>query len=105
LPQIAPIFFNLLQNAPFLLKFTSKCSKSPQITTQTPQNRPKTPKNHPLNSNFPSKSRGLGTFSGVFTPTVLSCVGVILFLRIGWAVGNVGLLQVLAILIIAFVGK
>jgi hypothetical protein len=98
-----------------MTNFTSKCSnfsqisfKMLQITSNHHSNAsksPQNPKNHLQNPNFPSKSRGLGTFSGVFTPTVLSCVGVILFLRIGWAVGNVGLLQVLAILIIAFVGK
>ena len=30
----------------------------------------------------------LGTFLGVFTPSVLTILGVILYLRVGWVVGN-----------------
>ncbi len=33
----------------------------------------------------------LGTFLGVFTPTVLTILGVILYLRSGWLVGHMGL--------------
>jgi len=33
----------------------------------------------------------LGTFSGVFTPSVLTILGIILFLRMGYVVGNAGL--------------
>lgn len=33
----------------------------------------------------------LGAFSGVFVPTILSILGVILYLRLGWVVGNAGL--------------
>jgi len=33
----------------------------------------------------------LGTFIGVFTPTVLTILGVIMYLRLGWVVGNAGL--------------
>jgi solute carrier family 12 (sodium/potassium/chloride transporter), member 2 len=32
-----------------------------------------------------------GWFTGVFTPTLLTIVGVIMYVRIGWVVGNVGL--------------
>lgn len=35
---------------------------------------------------------GLGTFGGVYTPSVLTILGVIMYLRFGWVVGNVGLL-------------
>ncbi len=42
----------------------------------------------------------LGTFLGVFTPTVLTILGVIMYLRLGWVVGHGGLLG--ALLIVAF---
>ncbi|MEN8113438.1 MAG: Na-K-Cl cotransporter, partial [Actinomycetota bacterium] len=44
---------------------------------------------------------GLGTFIGVFTPSILTILGVILYLRTGWVVGNVGLVGALAIVILA----
>lgn len=37
------------------------------------------------------KAAKYGTFGGVFTPTLLTILGVILFLREGWVVGNAGL--------------
>lgn len=40
----------------------------------------------------PGKPGGLSTFGGVFTPSVLTILGVIMYLRFGWVVGNVGLL-------------
>jgi hypothetical protein len=33
---------------------------------------------------------GWGTFGGVFTPSILTILGVIMYLRFGWVVGNVG---------------
>jgi len=42
-----------------------------------------------------------GTFGGVFTPNVLTILGVILFLRAGWVVGQAGLREALIILLIA----
>ncbi len=33
-----------------------------------------------------------GTFTGVFTPTLLTILGVIMYIRLGWVVGNGGLL-------------
>lgn len=44
---------------------------------------------------------GLGTFAGVFTPSVLTILGLILFLRLGFVVGNVGLGTSLLILLLA----
>ncbi len=38
-----------------------------------------------------AKSDGLKTFEGVYTPTILTILGVILYLRLGWIVGNTGL--------------
>jgi potassium/chloride transporter 4/5/6 len=43
----------------------------------------------------------LGAFLGVFTPSILTILGVILYLRTGWVVGSVGLVQALAIVVIA----
>ncbi|MCA9663103.1 MAG: hypothetical protein KC486_32510, partial [Myxococcales bacterium] len=39
-----------------------------------------------------------GTFTGVFTPTLLTILGVIMYVRIGWVVGNAGLAGALLIL-------
>ena len=43
----------------------------------------------------------LGTFAGVFTPSVLTILGIILFLRLGFVVGNAGLGRALLILALA----
>ena len=43
----------------------------------------------------------LGAFVGVFTPTVLTILGVIMFLRMGWVVSNAGLRGTLLIVVIA----
>jgi amino acid transporter len=43
----------------------------------------------------------LGTFAGVFTPSVLTILGIILFLRLGYVVGSAGLGRVLIIIALA----
>jgi amino acid transporter/SOS response regulatory protein OraA/RecX len=43
----------------------------------------------------------LGTFSGVFTPSVLTILGIILFLRLGYVVGNAGFGRALIIITLA----
>ncbi|MDX1383532.1 MAG: Na-K-Cl cotransporter, partial [Thermoanaerobaculia bacterium] len=48
-------------------------------------------------------AEGLGTFLGVYTPSILTILGVVLFLRTGWVVGNVGLLPALLIVVLAHV--
>ena len=50
---------------------------------------------------IPSKKGGLGTFGGVFTPSILTILGVIMYLRFGWVVGNVGLIGTLLIVTIS----
>ena len=50
--------------------------------------------------NFKAKGT-LGTFSGVFTPSILTILGIILFLRLGYVVGNAGLGLTLVILLLA----
>ena len=46
-------------------------------------------------------SAKLGTFGGVFTPDVLTILGVIMYLRLGWVVGNAGFLGAVAIIVLA----
>ncbi|MCL7960533.1 MAG: Na-K-Cl cotransporter [marine benthic group bacterium] len=48
-----------------------------------------------------SRGAGLGTFGGVFTPSILTILGVIMYLRFGWVVGNVGLTGALLIVTIS----
>ena len=47
--------------------------------------------------------RSYGTLEGVFVPTLLTILGVILFLRTGWVMGNAGLLGGIGIILLAFV--
>lgn len=54
-----------------------------------------------LNATTATDARRFGTFGGVFVPNVLTILGVILFLRAGWVVGNAGLKGALLILLIA----
>jgi amino acid transporter len=43
------------------------------------------------------------TFGGVFTPSILTILGVIMYLRLGWVVGNAGLWGSILIVVIAHV--
>jgi amino acid transporter len=43
----------------------------------------------------------LGTFAGVFTPSILTILGIILFLRLGYVVGSSGLYSALLIILLA----
>ncbi|WP_178988528.1 amino acid permease [Winogradskyella schleiferi] len=49
------------------------------------------------------KKKKFGTFAGVFTPSVLTILGVIMYMRLGWVVGNAGLIGAIIIIIIAHV--
>ncbi len=42
-----------------------------------------------------------GTFEGVFTPSILTILGVIMYMRLGWVVGNAGLIGAIIIILIA----
>ena len=46
-------------------------------------------------------SHAFGTFGGVFTPSILTILGVIMFMRTNFVVGQAGVLAALAILVIA----
>jgi hypothetical protein len=49
-----------------------------------------------------STAKVFGTFAGVFTPTELTILGVIMYLRLPWVVGIAGLLGTWLILALAF---
>jgi len=51
---------------------------------------------------MPQKSK-FGTFAGVFTPSILTILGVIMYMRLGWVVGNAGLIGAIIIILIAHV--
>ncbi len=44
-----------------------------------------------------------GAFAGVFTPSILTILGVIMYMRLGWVVGNAGLIGAIAIILIAHI--
>jgi len=48
-----------------------------------------------------AEKKKFGTFAGVFTPSILTILGVIMYMRLGWVVGNAGLLGAIVIIIIA----
>lgn len=62
-----------------------------------PFGRFRKPAPNPLPDTSSEETQGLGTFGGVFTPSILTILGVIMYLRFGWVVGNVGLIGTLAI--------
>ncbi len=47
------------------------------------------------------KGYQFGTFKGVFTPSILTVLGVVMYLRFGWVLGNVGLPLTLLIVTLA----
>ena len=55
----------------------------------------------PTDSGSVEQATGLGTFGGVFTPSILTILGVIMYLRFGWVVGNAGLIGTLIIVTIS----
>ncbi len=50
-----------------------------------------------------STKKKFGTFAGVFTPSILTILGVIMYMRLGWVVGNAGLIGAIVIILIAHV--
>ena len=47
------------------------------------------------------KTAKFGTFLGVYTPSILTILGLIMYLRFGWVVGNVGLYNTIFIVLMA----
>ena len=57
---------------------------------------------NPFKSNSSETTiKKFGTFGGVFTPNVLTILGVIMYLRLGWVVGNAGILGAIIIILMA----
>lgn len=50
---------------------------------------------------MPAATRKFGTFGGVFTPAILTILGVIMYMRLPWIVGQGGLFATLGIIVVA----
>ncbi|MEZ5039546.1 MAG: hypothetical protein R2828_06630 [Saprospiraceae bacterium] len=50
-----------------------------------------------------ANQKKFGTFAGVFTPSLLTILGVIMYMRMGWVVGQAGLVGTIAIVVIAHI--
>jgi len=50
-----------------------------------------------------AKVKRFGAFGGVFTPSILTILGVIMYLRLPWIVGQAGLLVTLSIILVAHI--
>jgi len=48
-------------------------------------------------------AKKFGAFAGVFTPSILTILGVIMYMRLGWVVGQAGLITALGIIILSHV--
>lgn len=46
-----------------------------------------------------AKAKKFGAFGGFFTPSILTLLGVIMYLRLPWIVGQAGLLATLGIIL------
>ncbi len=49
------------------------------------------------------EGKKFGTFNGVFRPTILTILGVMMYLREGWLVGNAGLAGAVIIILISYI--
>ena len=50
-----------------------------------------------------AQAKKFGTFAGVFTPSILTILGVIMYLRLGYIVGEAGFYAIMGLIIIAHV--
>lgn len=48
-------------------------------------------------------AKKFGMLAGVFTPSILTILGVIMYMRLGWVVGNAGLIGTILIILVAHV--
>ena len=56
-----------------------------------------------MKKNAENRGYGFGTFQGVYTPSILTIIGVVMYLRFGWMLGNVGLTTSLIIVTVGSV--
>ncbi len=49
------------------------------------------------------QAKKFGTFSGVFTPSILTILGVIMYMRLPWIIGNAGLWNTIGIVLVAHI--
>jgi len=52
---------------------------------------------------MPTSKKKFGAFAGVFTPSILTILGVIMYMRLGWVVGQAGLINTIGIILVAHV--
>lgn len=50
-----------------------------------------------------AKAKKFGAFGGVFTPSILTLLGVIMYLRLPWIIGQAGLIATLGIILVAHI--
>ena len=50
-----------------------------------------------------SQGKKFGTFAGVYIPSILTILGVIMYMRLSWVVGNAGLEMAIGIILIAHI--
>ncbi len=50
-----------------------------------------------------AEAKKFGAFAGVFTPSILTILGVIMYLRLGWVVGEAGLIGAVTIILVAHI--
>lgn len=50
-----------------------------------------------------SNPKKFGAFAGVFTPSILTILGVIMYLRLGWVVGEAGLVGAIIIILVSHI--
>jgi amino acid transporter len=55
------------------------------------------------NKTFMAKAKKFGTFGGVFTPSILTLLGVIMYMRLPWITGQMGLWGTLTIIFVAHI--
>jgi len=83
-------------------KSDSGATERPRKTGESPPVNPQDTLDKQVREEKRIERRGFGTFEGVFVPTLLTILGVILYLRAGWVVGNAGLGGAWLIILIAF---